>query len=429
MGDIPDRLHTMKWFHGFVCDVYGRMRILSFPLDTLIKEGEKGIGIDGSSIKGFAEIEDSDILGIPEMEHVIMLPEMAEALIPLRTYREDGNPLPTDPRNVAYRTENMLSSEGLNAFIRPEMEFFVFKKDEDPLNVRNLGGPQYFLPPSEDEMAEYRKKLAELLMEAGIGVRYQHHENAYGQMEIELTPTEGLIRTGDYILMHKHLSKMLAKKYDVKVTYMPKPIPTEAGSGMHMHIYLEKNGKNVFYSKDEWHGLSQTARYFIGGILEHVRGFTAITNPTVNSYKRIAGGLEAPAYVAWGARNRSALLRVPAGKSNPDVEIRNPDPSANPYLAESVIIQAGLDGIKKKIEPPEPIEENIYHMNASKRKKLGIKMLPMNLHDAVEEMKSDEVVQRALGPIYDVFVSLKEEEWSRFIGNTSPWEIERYFDV
>ena len=429
MVEIPDKLHMMKWFHGFVCDVYGRIRTLSFPLETLIKEGEKGIGIDGSSIKGFAEIEDSDILGIPEMEHAILLPEMAEALIPLRTYRENGKPLETDPRNVAYRTEDILKKDGFNVRIRPEMEFFVFRKDEDPLSVRNLFGPQYFLPPSEDEMADYRKNLAELLMEAEIPIRYQHHENAYGQMEIELMPTEGLIRTGDSILVHKYLSKLLAKKYGLKVTYMPKPIPTEAGSGMHMHIYLEKDGRNAFHDPDDEYGLSQTARYFIGGILEHARGFTAITNPTVNSYKRIAGGLEAPAYIAWGARNRSALLRVPAGKSNPDVEIRNPDPSANPYLAESVIIQSGLDGIKRKIEPPEPIEENIYHMSQSKRKRLGVKMLPMNLHDAVEEMKSDEVVQRALGPIYDVFVSLKEEEWSRFIGNTSPWEIERYFEV
>ncbi len=429
MKDIPDKLHTVKWFHGFVCDVYGRIRTLSFPLETLLNEGEKGIGIDGSSIKGFADIEDSDILGIPEMDKVIPLPETTEVLIPLRTYKDDGGPLLTDPRNVAYRTEKTLMDYGFSVKIRPEMEFFVFRSDEDPLNVRNISGPQYFLPPSEDEMAEYRKDLAEHLIEAEIPVRYQHHENAYGQMEIELIPAEGVVRTGDFILAHKYISKLLAKKYGLRVTYMPKPIPTEAGSGMHMHIYLEKDGGNAFYDPDDRYGLSQTARYFIGGILEHVRGFTAITNPTVNSYKRIAGGLEAPAYIAWGARNRSALLRVPAGKGNPDIEIRSPDPSANPYLAESVIIHAGLDGIKRKIEPPEPVEDNIYRMSASKRRKSGVKTLPMNLKEAVEEMKSDEVIKRALGPIYDVFVSLKEEEWARFIGNTSPWEIERYFDV
>ncbi len=427
MITLPENIKNMDWVHGFVCDVYGRMRTLTFPPKTLVSEGEKGIGIDGSSIKGFAEIEDSDILGVPELDRAIVLPDRKQVLIPLRTHREDGSLLSTDPRNIILKIEKALEKEGFTPHIRPEMEFFVFRSGEDPLNVINPWGPQYFLPPSFDEAAEYRSELASLLRKVGIGVRYHHHENAYGQIEIELPFLRGATRTGDYILIHKYLSRLIAKKYDFKVTYMPKPIPSEAGSGMHMHMYLEKDGKNAFSDGNE--GLSQTARYFIGGILEHVRGFAAITNPTVNSYKRIAGGLEAPAYIAWGRKNRSALLRIPAGRKNPDVEIRNPDPSANPYLAEAVVLYSGLDGIRKKIEPPDEIEENIYHMSASKRKKMGIRTLPMNLMEAVEAMKSDEVVQEALGPIFDVFVSLKEEEWMRFIGNTSPWEIERYFDV
>ncbi len=429
MDKIPEFLKGIEWFHGFVCDVYGRMRTVSFSPETLISEGKNGIGMDGSSIKGFADVEDSDILGIPEIDGAIVLRGKKEALIPLRTYRSDGNPLLTDPRNVAFRAEEMVGKSGFSAHIRPEMEFFVFREEEDPLEINNPFGPRYFLPPSFDDAAEYRKELAGALRDVGINVRYHHHENAYGQIEIETVFLKGLIRTGDAVLIHKYLSRLIARKYGFRVTYMPKPIPTEAGSGMHMHIYLEKKGKNAFYDPDDRYGLSQTARYFVGGILEHVSAFTAITNPTVNSYKRIAGGLEAPAYVAWGARNRSALLRVPAGKKNPDVEIRNPDPSANPYLAESVIFYAGMEGIKKKIEPGDPVEENIYHMSPSKRKKLGIKMLPTSLGEAVEEMKGDELVKEALGPIYDVFVSLKEEEWERFIGNTSPWEIERYFDV
>ena len=429
MIKISDDIKNMNWVHGFVCDIYGRMRTLTFPPKTLINEGERGIGIDGSSIKGFADIEDSDILGIPELDKSIILPTRKEVLIPLQTHRADGSRLPTDPRNVIFNVEESLKSAGFVPHIRPEMEFFVFGKDENPLNIHNPQGSMYFLPPSFDHIAEYRSELASTLRRIGIGVRYHHHENAYGQIEIELPFTEGALRTGDYILVHKYLSRMVARNYDFRVTYMPKPIPNEAGSGMHMHMYLEKNGKNAFYDENDELGLSQTARYFIGGILEHIRSFTAITNPTVNSYKRLAGGLEAPAYIAWGNRNRSALLRVPAGKSNPDVEIRNPDPSANPYLAEAVIFASGLDGIKKKIEPPAPVEENIYHMSASRRKRQGIGKLPMNLGDAVEELQSDEVVKRALGPIYDVFVSIKQEEWYRFIGNTSPWEIERYFDV
>ncbi len=404
-----------EWVYANLTDIEGRIHTVALRKDyeSFFKNG---IGIDGSSIPGFASVNRSDLVAKPDIDTLVKIPwRDREYMVLLKTYF-DNEPFEKDPKNVAAKVDEMLAEMGYTAVLRPELEFFV-------LNENTTGNTHYFEPPYSDETFEYRKKLSENVQEMGIPVRYHHHENASGQIEVELLWIDTVERTCDLTTYTKIASKWIAKDMNLKVTYMPKPFPDIAGSGMHIHIFLKKNGENVFKGDGE---ITEEARYFIGGVLEHIKYICALTNPTINSYKRLNGGLEAPRYLSWGFRNRSTLIRVPARMK--DIEVRNADSSANPYLAFSLIVLAGLDGIKKKIEPPAPVDYDLYKLPESELKK--IPTLPETLDEALELMESDNFVKSALGTeLYDTFVDMKKKEILDFSRAVTDWEFKKYGDI
>ena len=381
-----------EWVYANLTDIMGKVHTIALRKDyeSFFKNG---IGIDGSSIPGFASVNRSDLVAKPDMRTFVKIPwREKEYMVLLKTYYEE-NSFEKDPKNVAEKADLALKEMGYEAVLRPELEFFV-------LNENGESNTHYFEPPYSDATFEYRKKVSEAVQDMGIPIRYHHHENASGQIEVELLWTDGVELTCDYTVYTKIASKWIAKDMGLQVTYMPKLRRDMAGNGMHIHMFLKKNGKNVFQGEGE---ISQEARYFIGGILEHMPYITALTNPTINSYKRLNGGLEAPRYLAWGYRNRSTLIRVPARMK--DIEVRNADSAANPYLAFSLVVLAGLDGIKKKIEPPEPVDYDLYSLPEDKLKEYPA--LPESLEDAIELIESDDFVRYSLGnELYGTFIDM-----------------------
>ena len=408
-------LKMLQWIYANLVDIEGRIHTVALRKDyeSFFKNG---IGIDGSSIPGFASVNRSDLVARPDMNTLKEIPwREEEYLVLLKTYYE-GAPFEKDPKNLAEKVDKELESMGYIAVLRPELEFFVLNENGD-------GNTHYFEPPYSDETFEYRKKVSEAVQDMDIPVRYHHHENASGQVEVELVWIDGVERTCDYTIYTKIASKWIAKEMGMQVSYMPKLRGDIAGNGMHVHIFLKRNGENVFRGEGE---ITQEARYFIGGILEHMPYMAAITNPTINSYKRLSGGLEAPRYLAWGYRNRSTLIRVPARAK--DIEVRNADSAANPYLAFSLIVLAGLDGIKKKIEVPEPVDYNLYSLPAEKLK--DYPSLPTSLEEAIALMESDEFVRNALGnELFATFVDMKRNEIEEFSRAVTDWEVRRYRDI
>ncbi len=453
---------NIKWIQGHFVDVVGNLRVFSMPSKTYMEDTiwKEGVGFDGSSVEGFAAVEQSDMIALPDAKTMLPLPRfygegvarVVMDVLDVKTY----DYFPGDPRNIARRSMQLIKSMGYSSVdLSPELEFYAFKKSSLPeggaselttlihgveqipkgkhpvMGIKENDG--YFASAPIDSAESFRNKLSESLISSGLGVKYHHHEGGAWQQEIEINALPDAVRAGDASILFKFLAKITGSKEDLLVTFMPKPLSTDAGNGMHVHMELFKDKKSAFFDENDRYMLSQTARYFIGGIIEHAKGMTAITNPTTNSYKRLIPNFEAPINIAWAIYNRSALIRIPnrAGKYNSiDVEARHPDPSANPYLTFAVLIHAGMDGIKKKIDPGEPIEKNIYSMNKRDLKKYHIKRLPRTLHEAIEEFESDEVVQRALGKhASHAFVDIKEEEWNDFLFQISTWDYKKYFNI
>ncbi len=405
----------IEWVYANLTDIMGKIHTIALRKDyeSFFKNG---IGIDGSSIPGFASVNRSDLVAKPDMKTFVKIPwREKEYLVLLKTYYED-NAFDKDPKNVAEKADLALKEMGYEAVLRPELEFFVLNEDGE-------SNTHYFEPPYSDITFEYRKKVSEAVQDMGIPIRYHHHENASGQIEIELLWIDGVELTCDYTIYTKLTSKWIAKEMNMAVTYMPKLRKNMAGNGMHIHMFLKRNGKNIFQGEEE---ISQEAQYFIGGILEHMPYITALTNPTINSYKRLSGGLEAPRYLAWGYKNRSTLIRVPARMK--DIEVRNSDSAANPYLAFSLIVLAGLDGIKKKVAPPDPVDYDLYSLPKNELKEYP--SLPESLEDAIELMESDDFVKYSLGnELYDTFIEMKKKEIEEFSQAITDWEIKKYKDI
>ena len=404
-----------EWIYANLTDIEGRIHTIALPknYESFFKNG---IGIDGSSIPGLASVNKSDLVAKPDMGTFIKIPwRENEYFVILSTYYSDKK-FEKDPKNLAAKVDEKMKDMGYTAVMRPEMEYFV-------LNEKMEGNTHYFEPPYSDDTFEYRKAVSENLQEMGIPIRYHHHENASGQIEIELLWIDSVERTADYATYTKLVARWIAKNMNLNVSFIPKISPELAGNGMHVHLFLKKNGENVFRGENE---ISQEARYFIGGVLEHIKYIAAITNPTSTSYKRLCGGLEAPRYISWGYKNRSTLIRVPARMK--DVEIRNTDSSANPYLAFSLIVMAGLDGIKKKIEPPEAIDYDLYALGEEKLKEYP--SLPSTLEEAIELMESDSFVRESLGSeLYDTFVDMKRREIEEYKKAITDWEIRKYKEL
>ncbi len=417
-------------------DINGVPKGMEIPIGRYEEAVEDGIAFDGSSIPGFQGIEDSDLVFKADPTTYAEVPWEGIARVYGYIYK-DGKPYGVDPRGVLKAATDYLKREGFTAYIGPEPEFYLFKKNGTwELHLPDGGG--YFDLVTLDRARDVRREIALYMPALGLVPEVLHHEVGKAQHEIDFRYDEAL-KTADNIVSFKYTVKAVAEMRGLYATFMPKPLYGFPGNGMHLHISLWQDGQNAFVGED---GLSETALRFIAGILKHAKALAAVTNPTVNSYKRLVPGYEAPVYISWGYRNRSALIRVPAfWGSGARIEYRCPDPSANPYLAFAAVLMAGLDGIKKKLEPEAYVETNVYEMKPEERIRMGIDTLPGSLGEALEELKRDEVVREALGGAYRNFIEYKGEEWNAYLEylkskelpeNTkrvTEWELERYFHV
>ncbi len=417
-------------------DINGVPKGMEVPMTRYEEAVKDGISFDGSSIPGFQGIEDSDLIFKADPSTFSEVPWEGIARVYGYIYR-DEEPYWADSRSILQNTLKELKEKGMSAYIGPEPEFYFFKKNGSwELHLPDAGG--YFDIINLDKARDIKREIALYMPYFGLTPEVLHHEVGRAQHEIDFRFDEAL-RTADNIISFKYVVKAVGEMHGLYATFMPKPIFGMPGNGMHLHISLWEDDKNLFMGEE---GISETALHFIGGILKHARALTALTNPTINSYKRLVPGYEAPVYISWGYRNRSALIRVPAfwGKGA-RIEYRCPDPSANPYLAFAAIINAGLDGIEKGIEPYAYVEENVYEMSDKTREELGIGTLPESLGEALEELKKDSVIKSALGKAYKNFISYKEKEWKAYLEYVSAkgipedtkevteWELERYFYI
>ncbi|XXM71240.1 type I glutamate--ammonia ligase [Lysinibacillus sphaericus] len=417
-------------------DILGTIKNVEIPFSQLEKALDNKMMFDGSSIEGFVRIEESDMYLFPDLDTWLVFPWTAEkgkvARLICDIYNPDGTPFEGDPRNNLKRVLKEMEELGFSDFnLGPEPEFFLFKLDvngEPTLELNDNGG--YFDLAPTDLGENCRRDIALELEEMGFEIEASHHEVAPGQHEIDFKYASAL-KACDDIQTFKLVVKTIARKHGLHATFMPKPLFGVNGSGMHCNMSLFKEGKNAFFDEKGDLQLSETARQFLAGTIKHATAFTAITNPTVNSYKRLVPGYEAPCYVAWSAQNRSPLIRIPASRGiSTRVEVRSVDPAANPYLAMSVLLAAGLDGIKNNLDAPAPIDRNIYVMDKKEREEAGIIDLPATLYAALEELKKDEVIIKSLGGhIFEHFVEAKEIEWDMFRTQVHPWEREQYIQM
>ncbi len=415
-------------------DILGTMKNIAITADELDKALANEMMFDGSSIEGFVRIEESDMYLRPVPSSFVVMPwfenhKVARMICDI--YRPDNTPFQGDPRYVLRKAITEAKDMGFDFFVGPECEFFLFHNDEhDNPTTNTHDEASYFdlAPIDNGEIA--RIDMVKTLLQMGFNVEAAHHENAPGQHEIDFKYSDAL-HSADNIITFKLVVKVVAKKNDLHATFMPKPLNNECGSGMHCNMSLFKDGKNAFYDENDEKGLSQDAYYFIGGLIKHAKGMTAITNPIVNSYKRLVPGYEAPVYIAWSPGNRSPLIRVPSARGiGTRIELRHPDPSCNPYLALAVMLSAGLDGIKNKIEPPETTVQNIYDMTEEQLKQTGIEKLPSDLNEALEELLKDELVVKTLGEhVVENYVKAKKIEWNEYKNLVHPWEIGKYLKL
>ena len=425
---------NIKFIRLRFTDILGMPKNVEIPVRELEKALNGEIMFDGSSIQGFVRIEESDMFLKPDYSTFTVNPweeEKDVARITCDVYNPDGSPFDGCPRNNLKRVLKEVEEMGYSTNLGPEVEFFLFFRNQEgeaTTKTHDRGGYFDLLPVDLGE--EARRDMVIALEKLGFEIEAAHHEVAPGQHEIDFRYCNALT-AADRIMTLKLTGKTIALKHNLHVTFMPKPVFGINGSGMHTHISLFKNGKNVFYDPKGKYELSKEALYFIGGLLRHAKGFTAITNPLVNSYKRLTPGYEAPVYIAWSERNRSPLVRVPAARGvGARAELRSPDPSCNPYLAFAVILKAGIDGIKNKIDPGEPVSQNIYTMSKEEKKSLGIENLPYTLKEALLELDKDEVIKSALTThILENYVDAKKEEWETYRMQVHQWELDKYLTI
>lgn len=417
-------------------DILGTIKNVEIPRSQLSKALDNKMMFDGSSIEGFVRIEESDMYLYPDLDTWVIFPWTAEkgkvARLICDIYKSDGTPFEGDPRNNLKRVLQEMRELGFTSFnLGPEPEFFLFKLDEkgEPTLELNDNGGYFDLAPT-DLGENCRRDIVLELEEMGFEIEASHHEVAPGQHEIDFKYADA-VTACDNIQTFKLVVKTIARKHGLHATFMPKPLFGVNGSGMHSNVSLFKGNENAFFDPNGPLQLSETAYQFIAGVLKHAPHFTAVTNPTVNSYKRLVPGYEAPCYVAWSAQNRSPLIRIPASRGlSTRIEVRSVDPSANPYLAMAVLLKAGLDGIKNKLTAPAPVDRNIYVMTKEERLEEGIVDLPATLAEALENLKADKVITDALGGhILERFLEAKEIEWDMFRTAVHPWEREQYMKM
>ena len=416
-------------------DILGTIKNVAITIEQLPAALDGQIMFDGSSIEGFTRIQESDMYLRPDYDTFAIFPwrpqEGAVARLMCDIYTPEGLPFAGCPRNTLKKVIAEAAEMGLTMYAGPEPEFFLFERDAQgyPTTITHDKGRYFDLSPID--LGENARRDIVLALEAmGFEVEASHHEVAPGQHEIDFKYTP-VLKTADNIATFKFVTKSVAMQHNLHATFMPKPIFGENGSGMHVHQSLFRNGDNAFYQPDDQLQLSEIAYYYIGGLLQHAPALTAITNPTINSYKRLVPGYEAPVYISWSTQNRSALVRIPSAREKATrLELRNPDPAANPYLAMAVMLKAGLDGIKNRIEPGEQTTDNIYSMDEDERRARGIESLPGNIMEAVNNLHEDQVIRETLGEhIFGHFVEAKMIEWDVYRTQVHQWEVEQYLTI
>ena len=415
-------------------DINGTLKAVEVPNSQLDKVLENDVRFDGSSIDGFVRLEESDMILYPDFSTWSVLPwgDSTGGKIGCLTcsvHTTDGEPFAGDPRNNLKRVIGQMKELGFTAFdIGFEAEFHLLKLDENGNWTTQVPDhASYFDLTSNDESASCRRDIVETLESIGFEVEAAHHEVGDGQQEIDFRFDDALT-TADRVQTFKMIVREIAKKHGLFATFMAKPLQGQAGNGMHTNMSLFKGNKNAFYDKNNKYHLSKTALYFLNGILEHARAITAVGNPTVNSYKRLIPGFEAPVYISWASKNRSPMVRVPsAGELNTRLEMRSADPTANPYLLLAACLSAGMAGIKEEKMPMDPVTCNLFDLNEEQLNEMGIKPLPSTLHNALKAFKKDKLIQNALGEhLTQSFIDSKELEWSQYTQTVSDWERNRY---
>jgi glutamine synthetase len=428
--------NDVKFIRTQFTDTLGIIKSWAIPAEDLEDAFENGVMFDGSSIEGFTRIEESDMMLMLDPDTFRILPwrprEGAVARIIGDVMLPDCTPFKGDPRYVLKSAIEDAKKMGFTMNVGPELEFFLFKLDENgnpTTELTDQGGYFDFAPL--DKAQDVRREIDYALEHMGFKLEASHHEVAPSQHEIDFRFGD-VLNTADNVVTFKYVVRSIAYHKGYYATFMPKPLYGENGSGMHTNQSLmTMDGENAFYDPDAPNGLSEIARYYVGGLLTHIRDFAAITNPLVNSYKRLVPGYEAPIYLTWSDANRSSLIRIPAARGKGTrVELRCPDPTCNPYLAFALMLHAGLDGIKNKIEPPEPIQKNIFDLTKEERTQMGIESLPGNLKEAIDVMSSNRFVRTALGDhVFENYLEAKNAEWDKYKAWVHPWELDTYLSI
>jgi len=427
--------HDVKFIRLWFTDILGMLKSFAITVEELEGALKDGIGFDGSSIEGFARIDESDMVAIPDPDTFQLLPwrpreHASVARMICDIVKPGGQPFEGDPRLVLKKNLKRVADMGYTYYVGPELEYFYFKDSSccEPLDV---GG--YFDMDPHDAATDLRRETVLALEEMGIAIDKSHHEVATSQHEIDMHYSDALTMA-DNVMTYRIVVKQIAAKNGVYATFMPKPVFGINGSGMHVHQSLFKGSTNAFFDKNGKYHLSKLALSFVAGLLKYASEITAVTSQWVNSYKRLVPGYEAPVYISWATRNRSDLIRVPEYKPGFEdatrFEIRSPDPACNPYLCFSVLLAAGLAGVEERLEPPEPVEENVYHMSEEKRNKLGIGTVPASLLEAIQLTEKSELVRKALGDhVFEAFIKNKKIEWDQYRTQVTDYELKRYLPV
>ncbi len=425
----------VKFIKMWFTDILGFLKSFSITVEELEGAMERGMGFDGSSIEGFARIDESDMVALPDPTTFCLLPwrptdHAAVARMFCDVLMPGGKPFEGDPRGVLKRNLKRAADLGYTFYVGPELEYFYFK---DSCCTEGLDQGGYFDMTPLDAATDLRRETVLTLESVGIGIEYSHHEVSPSQHEIDMRYTDALTMA-DNVMTYRIVVKEVAQKHGVYATFMPKPVFGINGSGMHVHQSLFKGDKNAFFDPKDKMNLSKLAKSYMAGLLQHAPAITSITSQWVNSYKRLVPGYEAPVYISWARRNRSDLVRVPEyqpGKEKATrIEYRSPDPACNPYLTFSVMLAAGLDGIEKGLMPPEPVEQNVFEMTEAQRRARGIFTLPGSLSDAVELTEKSEMVRKCLGEhVFNSFIENKKIEWDKYRTQVTDYEIKRYLPI
>lgn len=427
--------NDVKFIRLQFADIFGTMKNIAITELQIEKALEEGVMFDASAIAGFSEVEQSDMLLLPDPDTFSLMPwrpqhgKVARFICDIKNY--DGSQFLGDPRYILKRSEAKAKKLGYTFNIGPECEFFLFHTDAEgrPTAKTHDSAGYCDLAPT-DQGENCRREICMVLEEMGFEIEASHHENAAGQHEVDFKYSD-VMTAADRIMTFKMVVKTVAQRNGLHATFMPKPIYNSYGSGMHINMSLSQNGKNLFNAGENSMDISEVAKMFGAGILQHAKGITAVANPLVNSYKRFVPGYEAPVHIAWSHMNRSLLLRIPAPKGEATrIELRSPDPSCNPYLTLALLLEAGLEGLQNKLAIPSPVDINTYNLSPEQEKELGISRLPSNLWAALEEMKKDLYVKEVLGEhIFNKYISAKETEWASYNNTVHSWELDKYLSA